>query len=65
MGFLTGVFRWDMFIDIKRERDWAESYLIGFVYSDVNFVKPLLSRLRFHECILLVSQLIIVVTIKL
>ena len=54
-----------MFIDIKRERDWAESYLIGFVYSDVNFVKPLLSRLRFHECILLVSQLIIVVTIKL
>ena len=52
-------------LSILRERDWAESYLTGFVYSDVNFVKPLLSCLRFHECILLVSQLIIVVPIKL
>ena len=51
MGLLTEIFWCNIFIDINR--DLVESYLIDFVYSDVNFVKPLLSRLRSREGLLL------------
>ena len=45
MGFLTATFCGNIFNSMLTE-SLVELWLNGFVYSDVNFVKPLLSRLN-------------------
>ena len=43
-----------IFLSILTER--FDEVMLDFVYTDVNFVKLLLSRLRSHEGLLLVSS---------